>query len=266
MIDVLEFSMNDLQLFLLCMFRIGGVMSLAPLFGGEAIPARVRAMTTFVIAILFFPMFDHPDVLLPQNLGIFFTSVLLETGLGLMIGFSSRLLFTAAQFAGQMVDQELGLAMANIIDPVTNQQVSVIGEFKMFLGLIIWLLLFGHHFVIRATFDSFQAMPLFTFAFHGEPALFIADTMMRQMFVTAVTIAAPAVVTLFLVTIAMAFMARVVPEMNIFILGFSLRIMVGLLFLTLAVGVFANTFVRQSQKHEDQVRELMEVMRAASAR
>lgn len=259
--DLLDMSTNDLQAFLLVFFRVTGVIMLAPIFGGEAVPRRVRAMIAFVVAILVYPLVDRAGVAIAPNLGFYLSAVLLELSVGMILGFAASLVFTVAQFAGHLVDQEIGLSLANVIDPITNQQVSVIGQFKMFLGMIIWLLLSGHHFVIDATFECFRAVPLLSFTLSDAAALHIADAMMTDVFVSAFRLAAPAVVTLFLVTLAMAFMARVVPEMNIFILGFSLRIVVGLLVLLLVVGVFADMFAVQVERHEESVIELLERMK-----
>lgn len=259
------FTLGDLQAFLLVMFRLSGMVMLAPLFGGDVVPARVRAMLSFVLALLVFPLVA-PSSPLPPALGVWVVAAAQELAVGMILGFAAALLFTAAQFAGQLVDQELGLTLANVIDPVSNEQVSVIGQFKMFLGMIVWLLIFGHHSVVQAACDSFSAVPVARGFFGNAAAAQVADTMVRDLFVSAFTLAAPCLVTLFLVTVAMAFLSRVVPEMNIFILGFSFRIIVGLLLLLATVGVFARSFAVQSEKQEGRLRELVETMRPEGER
>ncbi|MHC4605406.1 MAG: flagellar biosynthetic protein FliR [Planctomycetota bacterium] len=262
MSDVLELSPDDVQVFLLVFFRITGLMMTAPLFGGDTVPRRVRVLLSLVMAVLLFPLVDTSHVVVYPNLSFYFLTVLMELAVGLVLGFSAMLLFTAVQFAGQLVDQELGLSLANVIDPVTNQQISVVGRFKMFLGMVIWLLISGHHFVIDVTFRMFETVPVLGFAMREQWAMIVADEMMLTLFTSAFRLAAPAAITIFLVTLAMAFMARVVPEMNIFILGFTLRIVIGFMILMMAVGIFGDMFVVQSERHEAHMNELLQNMKA----
>ena len=124
------------------------------------------------------------------------------------------------------------------------------GQFKVFLATVIYLLINGHHLLIAAVSDSFRAVPMMGLSFSKGAVLQLSDTLMRDVFRMGVEIAAPALVTLFLITIAMAFMARTAPELNIFALSFSLRIAVGFVVIALGVGLFVAGFesrqVRQS--------------------
>jgi flagellar biosynthetic protein FliR len=104
-------------------------------------------------------------------------------------------------------------------------------------------------------------VPLLGLVLQERAVLLVADEMMRDLFSSAFRLAAPAVVTIFLVTLAMAFMARVVPEMNIFMMGFTLRIIIGLLVVMFAVGIFADMFVVHSERYEMHVYDLLERMR-----
>lgn len=236
--NVFDLSSGDLPVFLLAFFRVAGVMMPAPLFGSGIVPPMVKVFLSLLMAVLFVPFVAHPAAPVDPNLGVYVFAVARELGIGLLIGFAAAMVFAAVQFGGQLIDQELGIMMANILDPLTNEQISIIGQFKLFLAMVVYLLIDGHHYLIRAIVDSFRAVPIGGLRLTDGAVMHLSDTLPRDLFRVAVQIAAPSLVTLFLITIALAFMARTVPEMNIFVLGFSLRVAVGLVVLAIGVGTF----------------------------
>ena len=256
----LDLSMNDFQLFLLAFFRITGVMLLAPVFGSRVLPAPVKIFMALVMALLFFPLIDREGVVVGQNLVGYAGAVVAEFGLGALVGFTASLLFAAVQLGGQLIDHDMGFMMANVIDPVSNAQISFIGQFKFHLSVIVYLLLDGHHFLIAATSSTFASVPLTGMSLTDPAVLHVSGTMMQDLFETAVRIAAPAMATLFLITIAMAFMARTVPEMNIFILGFAVRIGVGLGVLALGVGIFVTGFRDMHLQSVEDIHRVIELV------
>lgn len=257
MTNPFQFTTNDLQLFLLAWFRITGILLVGPIFGSLSIPNTLKAVFGFVFAMIFFPLVPRAGIVVEPNMVLYIVWVFLELGVGLLIGFAATLLFTAVQFGGQLIDQELGLSLANVIDPISNEQISVVGQFKLFLATIVYLMIDGHHFLLKAISKSFSVVPLLGIKLTDAAAVQITDTMIQDMFEIAVTIAAPAMVTLFLITIAMAFMARTVPEMNIFIIGFSVRLLVGFLVLVFGVSAFVYGFEKVSESHERSVWEFV---------
>lgn len=253
-------TLSDLQIFVLAWFRITGIMLVGPLFGSISIPPNLKAVFSFVFALIFYPLIPKTGAIVEPNFALYVVWVALEMGLGLLIGFAASLIFTAVQFGGQLVDQELGLSLANVIDPISNEQVSVIGQFKVFLATLVYIAIDGHHFLLKAVAGSFRAVPLLGMRFGDAAALHVSDAMMRQMFEAAILIAAPAMVTLMLLTIAMAFMARTVPEMNIFVVGFSVRLLVGLGVLAFGVGAFVHLFEKGARVHERMVWDLVRML------
>src|SRR5262249_41462887 len=119
---------------------------------------------------------------------------------------------------------------------------------------LVWLLISGHHLLISAIAESFRVVPLMGVHFSQGAAMHLSDTLMRDVFRMAVEIAAPALVTLFLITIAMAFMARTAPEMNVFALSFTLRVAVGFVVIALGVGLFVAGFENRALQQSGAVR------------
>ena len=254
---ILGLSSGDLPVFLLAFFRVAGVLMPAPLFGSGVVPAPVKIFTALLIALLFFPLVGRPELPVEPGLGIYAFAVLQELGLGLLIGFAAAMVFSAVQFGGQLIDQELGIMMANVFDPLTNEQISIIGQFKLFLATVVYLLIDGHHYLIRAVADSFRAIPIAGLRLSGGAVVHLSETLPRDLFRVAVQIAAPSLVTLFLITIALAFMARTVPEMNIFVLGLSIRVAVGLGVLAIGIGTFVYGLDPLLRREDASLRRLL---------
>jgi flagellar biosynthetic protein FliR len=254
---IAEFVAGGGPVFLLVFFRITGVMMLAPVFGSPVAPAALKILLSLVLALLFFPLVQAKDVPGAMDGTVLALAAMWELAVGLLIGFAAALLFAGVQFGGHLIDQELGLLQANLLDPMLNEQISIMGQFKVLLATLVYLLINGHHLLIGAVSDSFRAVPMLGLKFSQGAALQVSDTLVRDMFRMGVEIAAPALVTLFLVTIAMAFMARTAPEMNIFALSFSLRLAVGFVVIALGVGLFVVGFENRQLQHSAALRTLI---------
>jgi flagellar biosynthetic protein FliR len=230
----LDLRPEDLPVLALVLFRVTGVVLVAPVLGSPNVPAPARIFLSILLSLVFFPIVRGQAA--PAELGPLALAAAGELGIGLLIGFAASLLFAAVQLGGHLIDQELGILQSNLLDPFSDAPVSVVGQFKLLLATVVYLLLNGHHLLISAVGDSFRAAPLAAAPAHA------ADAMVVDLFRMAVQIAAPALVTLFLVTIALAFTARAVPEMNLFALSFPVRLGVGLVVVAIGVGLFQAVF------------------------
>ena len=258
--SLLSLKTADVPLFLLTLFRVSGVVMLAPVFGSQISPAPLKAFLSLTLAALFWPMVVAPGTPLPADWASFGLAAVQELGLGLLIGFAAAAIFAGVQFGGYLVDQELGILQANILDPLSNEQISIFGQFKVFLATAVYLLIDGHHLLIHAVARSFRSLPLTGIRFSEGAATLLTEDLLRDLFRMGVEIAAPALVTLFLVTIAMAFMARTVPEMNLFVLGFSIRLAVGFGVLMAGTGLFVAIFQSRFLSHAGGLGRLVELL------
>ena len=255
------YSTETLQHFMLVFFRITGLMFMAPVFGSAQMPPPVKVWLSFVVALIIFPIIDRTGAAIAPNTGLYAYAVLVELGLGILIGFAASLVFSAAQMGGMLIDQEMGLSMANVIDPITNQNLSVIGQFKLLMAVMVYLMIDGHHFLIDAIKRSFDSVPLMGMALAPAAALHLSDTMARDLFEVSVKIAGPALVTLFLVGVGLAFMARAMPEMNIFVVGFTLRIVIGLVVLALGAVIFQLVLQQALGTNESRIIDLLPLLK-----
>jgi len=228
------FGLNQAQFetYLLVAVRIMGMFSVMPIFSGQQVPVLLRVglsvIMTFAIGSVVTPMADS----LP--LGPLAAGVIAQGVIGIVFGFVASLVFTGIQFAGQIIDTQIGFAIANIINPTTQQQVTIIGELELALGTLLYLITNGHHALLQGMAGSFTLLPLP----YVDPHIVVASDVVHfftEALFLVFRIGAPVAVTLVVVNIALAFMARVAPQMNVFVIGFPLQIAIGLIMLIVSL-------------------------------
>jgi flagellar biosynthetic protein FliR len=161
--------------------------------------------------------------------------------------------------AGELIGVDMGFGIVNIIDPMSGEQVSLIGQYKYILSLLLFLIINGHHFLLNALRGSFLAIPLGAANFRGM----ITDQiifMSTEIFKIAIQISGPALVALFLTTFVMGIIARTVPQMNIFIVGFPLKIFVGLFMLAISLPLFVYVFGKLFGRFETSILSIIQFM------
>lgn len=217
---------------LLVFVRVGGMLMAAPFFKQQAIPVPLRILIGVLLAYCLVgfagPMPDwalHP-------IG-FVVAVAIEALTGAVIGFAAHFVFWAVQVMADVLGFQMGLSMAAAMDPMTGHMDNPVGRLINLLFLLVFLLLDGHHHLIRGMALSFQAVPLA--GAHLEAAGPLMLQWMGMLFETALRLAAPFMVALFLVDVVLAIYARSTPQGDIFGLNFVLKLGVGLLVLLLLV-------------------------------
>jgi flagellar biosynthesis protein FliR len=221
------------------MFRTGGLMMTVPVFGHVTIPRIMRVWFVILTALMILPSSIMADIQPPSTVLHLMLVILSEIAVGILMGFAVIIVFSAVQFAGHIIGLQMGLAVANIIDPMGAGQISIIGEFYYLLSLLIFLLINGHHFLIEALAQCFKLVPLGAAVFGPNiEELFINLTLM--MFVSGIKFAAPVIITLFIMNSVLGIVARTVPQMNVFVVGFPLAIGAGLALIGLSFPFFAS--------------------------
>ncbi len=241
MFSILDVTQSQIEIFLLSLFRTAGIMAIAPIFSHKTFPIQLRFAFSMLLAILIFPFVSSGDFVSPSNLWELLGVGLTEFLLGALIGFMFYMLMVAVQFAGGIVGFQVGFAIVNVIDPSTSQNVSIIGQFQYLLATLLFLMMNGHHMILSGMLDSFTLVPLGMVKFQFAGATEIIR-LSAGVFILAVKIASPVMLALFLTDTALGVIARTVPQMNIFIVGFPLKIGIGLFVVGLTVPIFAYVF------------------------
>jgi len=218
--------------------RIGGMLLIIPLFGGRGVPARARLILAVVITIAVAPMLELPPPVSPFT----WHGVLLiaqQFGIGLATGLIFLMVFQAFVIAGYLAAMAMGLAFAQMVDPITGANSPVIGRYYTITATLLFLLFGGHILVIHAIVQSFDTMPI-GLHFLDKQSLKAIVNYGSTMFAVGVLIALPIVTALLLVNISLGVIARAVPAMNIFAIGFSITLLVGLVMLMLTTPLLVN--------------------------
>jgi flagellar biosynthetic protein FliR len=238
----IDFSVARFQIFLLVFVRVIGVLAISPFFGHRIIISQVKiAFGLMISAVLFssLPVEIDPE----PNLLPYMILVAKELILGMLFGYTARLVFYAVQFAGEIIGIDIGFGVVNIIDPLSAEQISVIGTFQNLIAIVTFLAIDGHHVLLKALVKSFDMLPLGGIHLSAGVGESVIDTT-AQVFVMAIQMAAPVITALFLTSLALGIVARTVPQMNVFIVGFPLKIGIGVAMLMMSLPLFQVVLVK----------------------
>lgn len=223
--------------FLLIFLRISSMLMLFPIFSSAQIPHQVRLGLGALIAFIIFRVIPAPH--LTGGAFELLVGAAAQVLLGVIVGFVASLVFTGIQFAGELIDLQVGFAIANVLNPQTQQNITIIGEFQLALATLIFLTTNSHYFFIQGVAGSFNLVPLpyinLDPSVAGNLALFFA-----QSFLIVFKISAPVVVALFLTNVALALMARVAPQMNVFVIGLPIQVAVGFTMMVISLPLLAT--------------------------
>ena len=248
---------NILYAFLIFV-RIGGLMVSAPFFEQSFIPVQVKVFLSALIAyslIGIVPQPDQPDVLHPVALLVF---VLIEFLTGVVIGLAARFIFFAIRFAGEFIGFQMALSISQVISPADGQASNPISNILTMTFLMVFLLLDGHHQLFEALMASFNVIPLAKGVIANSGNLMLTWT--GQLFIIAVRLAAPFMVTIFLVDMTLGIFARVAPQTEIFSQSLSLKLIVGVGLVYLYIGNFFPLIPSLLTQMTDHILDMIEAI------
>lgn len=225
----------DPTVFLLVLARIAGLIGTAPVLGHAAVPLRIRAAVAGVLAIALTPAVPLPASLPTTLLGLG-GAMAAESALGAVLGFVAQLVFAGVALGAHMAGVQMGFGFANLIDPTTRAQSSVVNVWQELLVLLVFLLLDVHHLLLRALVESFSVVSpgLGTVTAATAGGLLALG---GQVFVIGLRIAAPVLIVLLLTNGVLGVLARTIPQLNVFVVGFPVNVGVGLIVLGAALPV-----------------------------
>ena len=251
MLDLTPF-LHHVPAWLMVLARLSGMFLLTPVLGSGSVPVQVKALLVVGLAVCVYPvlMSDAASaaVLAPAMTGALSLWSLgpllgLELLLGYVMGYLVMLPLAGLQTGGHIIGQQMGIGIGGVYNPELEGEAGVIGQFLFLLGLVAFLQLGGHHAVFAVLVGSFGHVPLGGFtdlAAVVEVAVGLVSVMMEL----SVRVAAPLMALLFLESVAMGFLARTAPQMNILSIGFALRILITsvvLIALVPVIGGLAET-------------------------
>lgn len=254
-----EILVTHFMIFLFIFIRIVAVFATAPLFNNQAFPPLAKMALALVIAYLIFTFVNKESIQLEISIWFIAANVLKEIITGALLGFSVNLVFFAISFAGTLIGFDIGLGMASVLNPLEGTNNNVLGEYLYILGVLVFILINGHHYIIRAITFSFTLVPLGYYTINGEVYDFIIKVG-ASVFVLAVKIASPILVSFFLVHLAEGIMARVIPQMQVFFVTMPLKIGLGLALLMISIPLYLFMIKNLLNSYEDKLYQLIQIM------
>ena len=242
------FGMNTAtaETLLLVFVRISIMLAVLPIFSAQQVPVLVRIglslLLTYVVSKAV------PPIAPLDGIGGLTAAVVSQMLVGAVFGFVAGLVFTGVQFAGEVMDIVMGFSAVNVINPTTQQNVTIVGEFQLAMATLLYLVADAHHLLLAGLAGSFSLIPLPFATFQPGLAQDVVG-FFSQILLLVFQIAAPMAVALFVVNVALALMVRVAPQVNVFAVGFPLQIGIGFVVLIVSMpliaavlpGVFDNT-------------------------
>ena len=248
------------QTFLLCLARVIALVAAIPAFAGVAASVRMKLGLAVATALVLFPLMAPHTPQVDFTLTGFGLLMVNEVLLGALIGLVAQLVFTAVSFGGTVIGYQMGFAAANIFDPQTTQQLSLMSQFINILALLAFLALDGHHFFFRVIVESYQLLPPGPLDFSGGAVA----TLMRlgsHMFVLGVKFSAPVLALLLITNIVLGILARVFPQLNVFMLSFPLNIGIALIVIGLTLEAMFFVLRREFDTMGESILTLLQLLR-----
>lgn len=251
--------LETIQAFLICAARVTSLFSAMPVFGSAQVPVRVRVTLSITIALVIFPVLPQilPNTTLsPITMGILIAK---ETMVGLMIGFIARLVFVAVEFGGAIIGYQMGFAAANVFDPQSQHQISLISQFQNVFAIFIFLAFDIHHVFVRLIAESYQLLPAGDLNLGGGAVLYLSR-LTGDMFALAVKFSAPVLIVLLLSGLVLGLMSRIFQQLNAFMLSFPINIGVSFLSMGLTLELLAVMLQREFGTLQQRFHELLTLL------
>ena len=235
--------------------RMSGLVMVAPAYSARTVPAMVKAgLIVLVTAAL------APALLANGAMPVVAPAPLLaELLIGIGLGLGVAVLVGAAEVAGDVISLQTGLAGAASLDPLTQQQSQVLSDFLRLLVITLWLGVGGHLMMLEALAESVALLPPGV-AVAGRDGAVTLIAMGSTLFALGLQIAAPVIAAVFVANLAMGVLARIAPQLQIFMLAYPLQIVIGVLVLALILPLLGVTVAGWPEQYRSMVSNLISVL------
>lgn len=228
--------------FLLVLSRLIAAVVSSPLLGARAVPTQAKVGLAMLLALIVLPLQAKPPAI-AENMLVFASLLGSEVLVGLAIGIAISLVFQTVEMAASMVSVQVGFGVGAVLDPLTGAQSGALEQFYRLLVTLVFFAINGQYLVVRSLLHTFEVVPAGT----ADLGVIAGDRVVpffTTLFSAAVQIALPAFGALILADLAMALVGRSVPQLNVLIVGFPVKISVGLLVLAAAMPLMVTFLSR----------------------
>ncbi|HNW25373.1 MAG TPA: flagellar biosynthetic protein FliR [Candidatus Gastranaerophilaceae bacterium] len=230
-------SPYNLILFVVVFTRLGGLMSSAPIFSTYPIPMQIKVWFVALITFIIYPIvLVKSGFQAPSTIPELSVILLKEFMIGYVIGFISNLVFVGVEMASEIISIQMGLAAAQALNPLTGMSAPILGQGYVILTSMVFIGLNAHQWLFSAVYKSFAVIPPgYGFIFNGQLTQEIVF-LSGQIFSMALGIALPIFAVLFVTDVLLGFTAKMMPQMNIFMVAMPLKIYIGLVMIIMFIA------------------------------
>lgn len=249
-----------LDILLLVFVRVLGLLLIVPILSNKSVPYITKIAFSFFLTLIIISTIDFPSVTSSTDLVNYAILVTKEFITGWLMGFGAYMVFAVLSLAGQFIDSQIGFSMVNVFDPMSQIQLTITGNLYYYVLIIIAIIMNAHHLFIRALIDSFSFIPLGEIVLSADLHKTIIDFVTRY-FALSLQIAAPIFFIMIITNVVLGILARTVPQLNMFVIGFPIKILFGLLTVYLTLSMFSwisDTLIGES---EQMMRDIIKGMR-----
>lgn len=253
--QTIHILLPEFQSFLVLVSRIGGLLAALPVFSGRTVPMKVKLALILVLGMVLSPVIHVPPALSPDPMFLA-AGLVSELMIGLTIGLAVRLFFGALELAGEIVGTQMGFGVMHLFDPTTSQQTPIIAQFYTMLASLVFLSLNAHLLIVATIIYSYEAIPAFGASLSptiGEEILLLS----QRMFTIGLKLAAPVLITIFLINVLLALLGRAVPQVNVFVLSFPIAIAGGLTVMGIGMPFTVEMLAAQIEQLQLTIEALM---------
>jgi flagellar biosynthetic protein FliR len=254
-----DVPIERVQVLLFLLTRCSGIFIFTPILGNVSAPMPVRIILSCSLSYLLTLTSPLPKLPLPLDLPMLLFGLAGELMIGLVIGFAAQIVFAGLQYSGQLIGFQIGLSFVNAVDPGTSNRSTTLAIYQNFLGMMLFLGFNGHHWFIEAIARSIAVLPPFGVHLNGSFLLGISE-LAGKIFIIGFQVAAPVVAILLLTDLGLGLIGRTAPQIHILVIGFPLKVLVGLSGLGLILYFLPTAFRGFSSSLYRDINQLIQAM------
>ena len=232
------FALAQFELFVLILIRLASFVFAAPFFNMANVPQRVKIGFSFCLAILVYSL--SSDMSVEYNGMIEYAVIVVqEVIVGILLGLVTSLCVQIIMFAGKIIDMDIGISMAQLYDPTTRMQVGIMGNFYYYMMMLLLIISGMHQYLVAAIVETYKVIPIGGVKFSAS----IYTTLigfMSDYFIIGFRIALPVFAAILVLNCVLAILARVSPQMNMFVVGMQLKIFVGIFVILFTISMLPS--------------------------
>lgn len=238
--NVQNFIQTNFLVWVMILARVTGLFSFSPFLGATFVPTTVRILIVVVSSWLLMP-YAEVTISISTPIGIIVWMTFLNFTIGMAIGLFATIFFEAVQFAGRIYGYQIGFAVANVLDPQTQTQVPILGQLTYLIAAFLFVSIGGPGILLIAIANSLKKIPVNTLVIGtGFVPTFWKEV--GTIFSVGIQIGFPIIAFMLTVTIVLGVMSRIMPQMNVFMVGMPLNVFVGLIMFSLLIPIWFTIF------------------------